>query len=154
MGNVHSACAQAPAAKPSKPAEPNGKKAADGASKKVTAPTAVKKDNARGSAEKKAKLNGATVKKPAKDAAQKPAADAVKPKAEGKKTDGKPKVEAADAAAVKPARVTKPKVVYDMPGQTKAKPDEEDPLCIFYTSLLKQRPESELANKWCAHMIE
>ena len=46
--------------------------------------------------------------------------------------------------------VPKPKVVYDMPGQTRAKPDEEEPLAIFYTSLLQQRPDSELANKWCA----
>jgi hypothetical protein len=53
------------------------------------------------------------------------------------------------AKDAKPTRVVKPKVVYDMPGQTRPKPDEEEPLAIFYTSMLKQKPESELANKWC-----
>jgi hypothetical protein len=39
--------------------------------------------------------------------------------------------------------------VYDMPGQTKPRPDEDAPLTIYYTSLLEQRPDSEIANKWC-----
>ncbi|GIL52455.1 hypothetical protein Vafri_8332 [Volvox africanus] len=38
---------------------------------------------------------------------------------------------------------------YDMPGQTREPPPETDSLRKFYTSLLEQRPESELAKKWC-----
>ena len=43
----------------------------------------------------------------------------------------------------------KPRKVYDMPGQTRDTPDEEDPLRRFYTSLLEQIPSSEMAKKWC-----
>lgn len=117
----------------------------EGQGKKTPASASVKKEKPRSPTDKD-KANGAVVKKAAKAAAAKPAAPAAKP--EEKKADVKPKVEAADAEA-KPVRVAKPKVVYDMPGQTKPKPDEDDPLCIFYTSLLKQRPQSELASKWC-----
>ena len=35
------------------------------------------------------------------------------------------------------------------PGQKYATPEETDSLRIFYTSLLKQRPNSEMALKWC-----
>ena len=40
---------------------------------------------------------------------------------------------------------------YNFPliGQTKATPEENDPLRKFYTSLLKQKPNSEMAIKWC-----
>jgi hypothetical protein len=55
------------------------------------------------------------------------------------------KEEKEKAGASKPARAH---VAYDMPGQTRPKPDEEDPLTVFYTSLLKQRPDSELAKRW------
>ncbi|GIL79645.1 hypothetical protein Vretimale_12240 [Volvox reticuliferus] len=36
-----------------------------------------------------------------------------------------------------------------MPGQTREPPPETDSLRKFYTSLLEQRPESEIAKKWC-----
>ena len=98
--------------------------------------------------------------KPAKDKAAKPktaAADHAAAQAstsaqatESAKTDSKAKAEDGKTV-VKPAK--KPKAVYDMPGQTRPKPDEEDSLTIFYTSLLEQRPDSELANKWCASPI-
>ena len=35
------------------------------------------------------------------------------------------------------------------PGQKYATPPETDSLRIFYTSLLKQRPDSDMALKWC-----
>ncbi|KAK2076270.1 hypothetical protein QBZ16_001202 [Prototheca wickerhamii] len=38
---------------------------------------------------------------------------------------------------------------YALPGQTRDTPEEGDPLRKFYTSLLEQRPESEMARKWC-----
>jgi hypothetical protein len=34
-------------------------------------------------------------------------------------------------------------------GQTKTTPPETDPLRKFYTSLLKQKKDSEMALKWC-----
>lgn len=34
-------------------------------------------------------------------------------------------------------------------GQKKKTPDKEDPLRKFYTSLLKQKPNSKMAMKWC-----
>lgn len=43
----------------------------------------------------------------------------------------------------------RPKKVYDLPGQTRDTPPEEDPLRQFYMSLLEQVPTSELARKWC-----
>ena len=36
-----------------------------------------------------------------------------------------------------------------LPGQTKATPDESDPLRIFYESLYKQRPGSKMAEEYC-----
>eukprot|EP00198_Chlamydomonas_reinhardtii_P004933 XP_001694269.1 predicted protein [Chlamydomonas reinhardtii] len=36
-----------------------------------------------------------------------------------------------------------------MPGQTREAPPETDSLRKFYTSLLEQIPESEMAKKWC-----
>ena len=34
-------------------------------------------------------------------------------------------------------------------GQKKKTPDKEDPLRKFYTSLMKQKPNSKMAMKWC-----
>lgn len=39
--------------------------------------------------------------------------------------------------------------VFDKPGQTRETPPEEDPQRRFYTSLLEQKPKSEMAQKWC-----
>eukprot|EP00891_Asterochloris_glomerata_P007959 jgi/Astpho2/7959/Aster-06556 len=49
------------------------------------------------------------------------------------------------AAGEKKVRVKKE---YELPGQTREPPDETDPLRRFYTSLLEQRPESEMSKKW------
>lgn len=38
---------------------------------------------------------------------------------------------------------------YSKKGQTKPTPPENDPLRKFYTSLLYQKPDSEMALKWC-----
>jgi hypothetical protein len=64
--------------------------------------------------------------------AQDPKAEKAQLKAEGKQDE----------------KVTKPKVKYDMPGQTQPTPNAGDPLAKFYTSLREQRPESEIAPKW------
>lgn len=58
---------------------------------------------------------------------------------------------------VKPARAKKAdgekrvvvKKEYDKPGQTRETPPEIDPLHKFYTTLKQQRPDSEMAKKWC-----
>lgn len=39
--------------------------------------------------------------------------------------------------------------VFKKPGQKKTTPPPSDPLYRFYTSLLRQKPESKLAMKWC-----
>lgn len=72
--------------------------------------------------------------KPAAVKRKAPAADkAQQPKAKKKATD-KPEKE---------------KKVYDLPGQTRDTPEENDPLRKFYATLLEQRPDSGMARKWC-----
>ena len=78
-----------------------------------------------------------------------------KEEARSKKEKKEPKVEKTKAKAEPnkksdSAKVTKPKVQYDMPGQTQPTPNKGEPLARFYTSLREQRPNSEIANKWCA----
>lgn len=63
--------------------------------------------------------------------------------------DKKPVVKAEGAPASTPVKAKREKKVYDLPGQTKETPVETDPLRMFYSSLLEQRPESEMAEKWC-----
>lgn len=46
-----------------------------------------------------------------------------------------------------PPKPNKPR--FNMPGQKKPTPAERDALRIFYTSLLKQRPNSRMALIWC-----
>ncbi|CAI6002345.1 unnamed protein product [Closterium sp. NIES-65] len=50
-----------------------------------------------------------------------------------------------DKEAVKPK---KEKVVFDLPGQLREAPEENEPLRIFYESLYNQLPESEMAQIW------
>ncbi len=38
---------------------------------------------------------------------------------------------------------------FDLPGQTKATPEENDPLRIFYESLYNQKPSSKMAEQYC-----
>lgn len=40
------------------------------------------------------------------------------------------------------------KKVYDLPGQKRDTPEEKDPLRIFYESLYKQIPKSEMSQIW------
>lgn len=84
----------------------------------------------------KAKSTGkkktATVKKPASSSKQASNTKSGKKVDESKVSDEK-----------------KPRKVYDMPGQTRDTPAEEDPQRRFYTSLLEQVPSSEMAKKWC-----
>ncbi|KAI9113250.1 hypothetical protein K1719_015775 [Acacia pycnantha] len=58
-----------------------------------------------------------------------------------KKEEGKKK--GAPAAEQK-----KQKKVYDLPGQKRDPPEEKDPLRIFYETLYKQVPNSEMAQLW------
>lgn len=53
-----------------------------------------------------------------------------------------------------PQKAVRVKKEYDTPGQTMDTPDEIDPLRKFYTSLIKQRPDSEMAKKWCAAAVD
>lgn len=48
----------------------------------------------------------------------------------------------------KPAKQA-PQPEFKLPGQKRATPPKTDPLYKFYTSLLKQRKNSEMALKWC-----
>lgn len=66
------------------------------------------------------------------------------PKVDTNKVNAEPKKKSDSA------KVTKPKVQYDMPGQTQPTPNKGEPLARFYISLREQRPDSEIANKWCA----
>ncbi len=52
-----------------------------------------------------------------------------------------------DAVPITKGKVEKPK--YSKLGQKHKTPLETDSLRIFYTSLLKQNPNSEMALKWC-----
>ncbi|CAN6463000.1 unnamed protein product [Victoria cruziana] len=45
-------------------------------------------------------------------------------------------------------KVKADKKVFSLPGQKYATPEERDPLRIFYESLSKQKPESEMAEFW------
>jgi hypothetical protein len=39
--------------------------------------------------------------------------------------------------------------VYNLPGQRKDTPSTSDPVCRFYTSLLRQNKSSRMALVWC-----
>lgn len=62
----------------------------------------------------------------------------------------KPKNAAKSVVITKPKKVIdRVKKVYKLPGQKKDTPPKSDPLYKFYTTLLKQKPDSEMALKWC-----
>lgn len=65
-------------------------------------------------------------------------------------TDSKPKDKNGPQQKENDRKQGVPKKVYEMPGQTRDTPPEEDPLRRFYTSLLEQVPNSEMARRWCA----
>ena len=73
--------------------------------------------------------------------------------APSKLTKSEPKKMASEKKASpskeKSAEMTKTKRVFEKPGQTRPEPEEDDPLRKFYTSLLEQVPDSEMAKRWC-----
>ncbi|GAB4813504.1 hypothetical protein N2152v2_000550 [Parachlorella kessleri] len=94
------------------------------------------------------KKAGAVVKKEpvgAKKTADQPNKAAAAKKVKEVPSDTQEK-EAPKKGTTKPPRVKKE---YDLPGQTRDTPPENEPLRKFYTSLLEQRPDSEMAMKWC-----
>lgn len=103
--------------------------------RKVEKPKPEKKRKSPGDGKQKGAADGAAAK--AKPAPKK--APAAKKAASGTENSTK--------ASQGTERVRK---VYDMPGQTRDTPGEEDPLRRFYTSLLEQRSDSEMARRWCA----
>lgn len=60
----------------------------------------------------------------------------------------KPKKAASKKKAVKAASTKKTKPVKTQSKSIKSPPPEDDPLRIFYTSLLRQNPDSKLAQAW------
>ena len=50
---------------------------------------------------------------------------------------------------IKSTKEKNQKKKFPLIGQTKETPEENDPLRKFYASLLKQKPTSEMAIKWC-----
>ncbi|XP_075517060.1 uncharacterized protein LOC142551618 isoform X2 [Primulina tabacum] len=46
------------------------------------------------------------------------------------------------------------KKVFDLPGQKRDPPEERDPLRIFYETLYKQVPTSDMASIWKERMME
>lgn len=46
-------------------------------------------------------------------------------------------------------KIKRTKKVFDKLGQTKQTPPETDSLRCFYTTLLQQKPSSQMALKWC-----
>ncbi|DBA84694.1 TPA: hypothetical protein ACH3X1_005949 [Trebouxia sp. C0004] len=84
-----------------------------------------------------------------------PAAVKDEPSSPGVKSE--PDTSPQKGTKVKPTRAKKAdgeqrvvvKKEYDRPGQTRETPPEIDPLHKFYTTLKQQRPDSEMAKKWC-----
>ncbi|KXZ56094.1 hypothetical protein GPECTOR_2g976 [Gonium pectorale] len=123
------------------------------AKKEPAAAPAVKKE-----AKPEAKEEGepgpkpGTAKAPAKEGKEEGKKPAAAPKgkaavkAEDTAANGKAKEEAKKA---KPDKQPREKKEYDMPGQTREPPPENDSLRKFYTSLLEQRPDSDMAKRWC-----
>ncbi|KAE9609142.1 hypothetical protein Lal_00020078 [Lupinus albus] len=68
------------------------------------------------------------------------------------KSEVKPKPSAAAAASITVSKTTTTKVrerkVYSLPGQKHDPPEQKEPLRIFYESLSKQIPTSEMAEFW------
>ncbi|XP_062165576.1 uncharacterized protein LOC133872077 isoform X2 [Alnus glutinosa] len=69
----------------------------------------------------------------------------IKPDKEPKRRNKTKEEEKADTAAERKKREKK---VYDLPGQKRDPPDERDSLRIFYETLYKHNPDSEMAQFW------
>ncbi|KAL0047295.1 hypothetical protein WJX82_000105 [Trebouxia sp. C0006] len=122
-----------PLAARTKPANPAARPGSGGTVRKAVSAAAVKKD-------------------PPKS---RPAAVKDEPLSPGVKSE--PDTSPQKGTKVKPTRAKKPdgekrvivKKEYDKPGQTRETPPEIDPLHKFYTTLKQQRPDSDMAKKWC-----
>lgn len=97
------------------------------------------------------------IEKPKTAEKPKPKSTASGSKPRSTNSEAKPALKKAATAKARPssgasAKSSEPRVkrVFDMPGQTRDTPGEEDPLRRFYTSLLEQDPTSEMARRWCA----
>ncbi|CAN6456624.1 unnamed protein product [Victoria cruziana] len=64
------------------------------------------------------------------------------------KQEVKGKTYGSSSKSVSAVKTKSEKKVYTLPGQRYDPPQEREPLRIFYESLLKQRPESEMAEFW------
>lgn len=95
-------------------------KAENGASKAPKRPSAVKKEECKGG-----DVGPIVVKK------------------------NEPKVEPTPGPSDRAVKKPREKKVFELPGQKRDAPPENDSLRIFYTTLRQQRPESEMAIKWC-----
>ncbi|KAG2304342.1 hypothetical protein Bca52824_032993 [Brassica carinata] len=62
--------------------------------------------------------------------------------------DEKPLSKRNSSVGLSKVKKKREKKVYDLPGQKRDQPDERDPLSIFYETLRKQLPTSEIAKIW------
>eukprot|EP00959_Pyramimonas_sp_CCMP1952_P259063 5416162-Pyramimonas_sp.AAC.1 len=69
-------------------------------------------------------------------------------KAKSKATPPSKVVKKESKAGATPSE-TKVKKTYDLPGQKRDPPDENDSQRKFYVSLRQQKPSSEMAEVWC-----
>lgn len=84
--------------------------------------------------------------RPSPSAAKKPVAVKKEP---SKAAGAKVKQEQNGSTSTGAEKKVREKKEYDLPGQTRETPPETDALRKYYTSLLQQRPDSQLARKWC-----
>mmetsp|Transcript_44650 Transcript_44650/g.71664 ORF Transcript_44650/g.71664 Transcript_44650/m.71664 type:complete len:283 (+) Transcript_44650:222-1070(+) len=120
-----------------------GKKEVSTPAKKET-PTAAKKETSTPKAKKAASPAVAVKKKtpPGKAAVKKEKAS---PAAQTKAKTAIKKEKPAPAEGVK---VKLERKEYDLPGQKRDPPDEKDGMRLFYVSLRRQKPSSEMAEAW------
>ncbi|XP_031484114.1 uncharacterized protein LOC116253436 isoform X1 [Nymphaea colorata] len=64
------------------------------------------------------------------------------------KPEIKGKTSGSSSKSVSSVKTKSEKKVYTLPGQKYDPPEQREPLRIFYESLMKQRPESEMAEFW------
>ncbi|DBA74798.1 hypothetical protein WJX79_003606 [Trebouxia sp. C0005] len=121
-----------PLAARTKPANPAARPGSGGTVQKAVSAAAVKKDPPKARPAVKNEPLSPGVKSEPDTSPQK--GTKVKP-TRAKKADGERRVVI--------------KKEYDKPGQTRETPPEIDPLHKFYTTLKQQRPDSEMAKKWC-----
>eukprot|EP00262_Sarcandra_glabra_P007495 TRINITY_DN20341_c0_g2_i1.p1 TRINITY_DN20341_c0_g2~~TRINITY_DN20341_c0_g2_i1.p1 ORF type:complete len:195 (+),score=50.23 TRINITY_DN20341_c0_g2_i1:183-767(+) len=90
------------------------------------------------------KIETPTTKKSVVDLKQKPISNLSKSEVKGKSTS----ILSKTIASTTTVKVKTQKKVYTLPGQKYDPPEEREPLRIFYESLSKQIPSSEMAEFW------